>query len=106
MKNLNAKKLARARRKIEEIKKFYKHVVAYILINLFLAFVWKFSFKIVGNFTVSNQFDGEEFTHIPIWLIWGIFLVLHALKTFGFLNLQGKDWEERKIEEFMKEKNQ
>ncbi|KGL60770.1 MULTISPECIES: 2TM domain-containing protein [unclassified Polaribacter] len=103
MENLSEKKLLRAKLRVEEIKKFYKHVVTYILVNLFLAFVWNFSFKIVGDFKVSNQFDGDGFTHIPIWLVWGIFLAFHSLKTFGYLNLFGKDWGERKIKEFMKE---
>lgn len=104
MKSVNDKKLLKAKLKVEELKKFYEHVVAYVLVNLFLAFVWNFSFKLFGNFIVSNQFDGGNFTHIPIWLIWGVFLLLHAFKTFGFLNLFGSDWEERKIEEYMKEK--
>jgi hypothetical protein len=102
MENLIEKKIIRAKQRIEEIKKFYKHVAAYILVNLFLAFVWNFSFKVVGNFKLSNQFDGDGYTHIPIWLIWGFFLAIHALKTFGFANLFGKDWEEKKIDEFMK----
>jgi hypothetical protein len=72
---------------------------------LSLAFTWNFSFKIFGNFILSNQFNGDGFRHIPIWLFWGIFLALHALKTFGFLNFYGKEWEERKIQEFMKDKN-
>ena len=101
MKNLNNKKLIRAKQRVEEIKKFYKHAVAYILVNLFLAFIWNFSFKLVGDFTISNQFNSEGFTHIPIWFVWGIFLAFDALKTFGYLNLFGKDWEEKKIKEFM-----
>jgi hypothetical protein len=104
MENLTEKKMMRAKQKVEDIKKFYKHLVTYIVVNLFLTFVWSFSFKLFGDFIVSNQFDGEGFKHIPIWLIWGIFLIFDAFKTFDFLNIFGKDWEERKIEEFMKEK--
>tara|TARA_R110002049_G_scaffold609_3_gene3425 strand:+ start:4066 stop:4377 length:312 start_codon:yes stop_codon:yes gene_type:complete len=103
MKNSENKKLVRARIRVEEIKKFYKHVVTYILINLFLTFIWNFSFKLFGNFVVSNQYNEVGFKHIPIWLIWGVFLALHGIKTFGFPNLFGKNWEEKKIDEFMKE---
>ncbi len=103
MEGLTDKKLLKAKLRIEEIKKFYKHLVTYLLVNLFLTFVWKFSFKLIGNFIISNQIDEESFIHIPIWFIWGIFLALHALKTFGFLNISGRDWEERKMKEFMKE---
>ena len=101
--NLNEKKLIKAKQRVEDIKKFYEHVVAYMLVNSFLAFVWNFSFTLFGNFMVTNQFDGGNLTHIPIWLIWGIFLALHGFKTFGFLTLFGKDWEGRKIDEFMRE---
>ena len=103
MENTNENKLLKAKLRVEEIKKFYKHLTIYVLVNLFLTFVWKFSFKIFGNFIVSNQFDVDGFEHIPIWLLWGLFLVLHGLKTFGYLTFFGKDWEERKIKEFMKE---
>jgi|TARA_B110000116_G_C16525122_1_gene441775 TRAP-type C4-dicarboxylate transport system permease small subunit len=103
MENLSEKKLIRAKLRVAEIKKFYKHLVTYILVNLFLAFVWNFSFKIFRDFIVSNQFDGDGFSHIPIWLVWGIFLIIHALKTFDYLNFFGKDWEQRKRDEFMKE---
>lgn len=105
MENLDEKKMIRAKQKVEDIKKFYKHLVSYIIVNLFLTFVWSFSFKLFGDFIVSNQFDEDGFRHIPFWLIWGIFLVFDALKTFDILNFHGKDWEERKIEEFMKEEN-
>ena len=103
MENTNENKLLKAKLRVEEIKKFYKHLTIYVLVNLFLTFVWKFSFKIFGNFIVSNQFDVDGFAHIPIWLLWGLFLVLHGLKTFGYLTFFSKDWEERKIKEFMKE---
>ena len=63
----NSLKLRKAKFKVEELKNFYKHVVTYILVNLFLAFAWSFSFKIFGNFIVSNQFNGGDNTYIPIW---------------------------------------
>ena len=103
MGNLENRKLKKALQRVEEIKKFYKHVVAYTLINLLLAFVWNFSFKLVGDFVISNQFDGGDHKYLPIWFLWGIFLVLHGVKTFAFPNLFGKDWEARKVDEFMKE---
>lgn len=101
--SINDRKLKRAKAKVEELKNFYNHIFTYIIVNLFITFVWKFSFTIFDDFKVSNQFNDKGFTDIPIWFIWGIFLILDALKTFGFFNLFGKDWENRKIDEFMKE---
>jgi hypothetical protein len=105
MNNLAVRKLKRASQRVEEIKKFYKHVAAYILINLFLAFIWNFSFKLVGDFILSNQFDGGDHKYLPIWFIWGVFLTLHGVKTFAFPNLFNKDWEERKVKEYMNKKD-
>lgn len=103
MENLSDKKFAKAKQRVEKVKEFYKHLITYILVNLFLAFVWKFSFKIFGDFVISNQFDDDGFTHIPIWFVWGVFLALDALKTFGFVSDFTRNWEKRKIDEFMKD---
>ena len=37
---------------------------------------------------------------------WGIGILFHALKVFGYSPILGKDWEERKIREFMEEDEQ
>lgn len=103
MENLEDKKLQRAQKRVAKMKEFYKHVITYILVNLFLMFVWKFSFTIFGDFVISNHFSSDGNTHIPIWFIWGIFLAADALETFGITSFFGKDWEERKIKELMKE---
>jgi hypothetical protein len=34
---------------------------------------------------------------------WGIGLVFHAIKVFGLSPFFGKNWEERKIKEYMEE---
>ncbi|PQJ78436.1 2TM domain-containing protein [Polaribacter porphyrae] len=102
MEKFEDKKLEIAKLKVEKIKEFYKHLVTYVLVNLFITFVWKFSFKIFDDFVISNHFDNDGFSHIPIWFIWGIFLALDAFNTFSFNILGfGKNWEERKIKEFM-----
>lgn len=105
MENLHDKKLIKAKQRVAEIKQFYKHLIAYVLVNLFLTFVWNFSFKIYGNLIFSNQYDADGFKHIPFWLVGGIFLIFDALKTFGFISVFSKNWEEKKIREFMEEKN-
>jgi hypothetical protein len=48
----------------------------------------------------------EAFTDIDnygFFFWWGIFLIVHAVKVFGFPSLFNKDWEERKVKEFMNE---
>ena len=36
------------------------------------------------------------------WLFWGIGIFFHWLSVFGFKNLLGSSWEEKKIRELMK----
>lgn len=77
----------RAKDKVEQLRGFYGNLISYctvipilILINLNTSnFMW-FWFPMLG---------------------WGMGLTFHALETFGY----SKSWEERKINEFMNEKN-
>ncbi|WP_299665640.1 2TM domain-containing protein [uncultured Polaribacter sp.] len=98
----NHHKLKRAKRRIEEIKKFYKHLVAYTLFNIILTFFWSFSFKLYGDVIFSNKMNDDGFLHYPIWLVWGFLVLIHAIKTFGFPNLFSSKWEEKKIKDYMK----
>lgn len=101
MENINNKSFRKAKQRVEDIKEFYKHLIIYILVNLFLTFIWNFSFKIFSEFVISNQFTDDGFTHVPIWFIWGVFLAADAIKTFVFKGEYGRNWEEKKVKEFM-----
>lgn len=89
---------ARAKERVEKIKSFYKHAAFYLVINvLFIAY------RIYKDISHGDSFV-EAFTdtgNYRIFYWWGLILVFHAIGTFGFLNLFSKDWEERKIKEFM-----
>lgn len=91
-------KLEKARKKVREIKGFYKHLLAYLLINIFLLSMAWFNLK-----------PGQEFfkwsTFITA-LTWGIGLLVHAISVFGSFDFLGKGWEERKIKEMMEKERQ
>ena len=75
-----------AKKRVEEIKGFYFHLVTYFLVNAFL--------------TVINLLTSPEY----LWFIWplmgwSIGLIIHGFSVFG--GLWGKSWEERKIKEIM-----
>lgn len=78
-----------AKRRVEEIKGFYFHLLSYILVN--------------GVLIVINLLTSPEYLWF-IWplLGWGIGIIIHAFSVFS--GLWGKSWEERKIKEIM-EKN-
>lgn len=86
-------KYQRAKKQVEEIKGFYSHLLSYITVN---------SFLIVINLMYSPVY---LWFFYPL-LGWGIGLFFHAMKVFNFIPFLNKDWEERKINEYIEqEKN-
>lgn len=81
----------RAKQKLDKIVGFYWHLAVYVVVNVFLIIL-------IG----VNSGDG--FWHFGTFatpLFWGIGLVFHFLGVFGPDFLFGKNWEKRKIQEFM-----
>lgn len=94
----DSQKYIRAKKRIEDIKSFYKHLSFYLIINLF--FIIRRIYKDIqygdSVFEALTDLDNYRFF---FW--WGIVLIFHAVGTFGIPNLFSKDWEERKIKEYM-----
>ena len=91
-----------ARKRVEKISKFYKHLATYIIVNIFLTAIF-----IVGDINDGDTFK-EAFTdyhNYKIWLFWGIGIFFQALNTFGVRMFFKQDWEERKIKKYMEEQN-
>lgn len=79
-----------ARKRVKEIKEFYSHLLSYVVVNLFLMAL---------NLLTSP----EHLWFFWPMLGWGIGIAVHAMKTFNLMPFLGKDWEERKLKEFMEE---
>ncbi|SRR5690554_5567941 len=84
-------KYLRAKERVEELKKFHGNLFSYIVVNSVLALI---------NY-YTNGFAYMWF----LWSVfgWGIGLIFHALNTFDLNPFCGKQWEKRKMEEFMNE---
>ena len=88
-------RLERATKRVKQIKGFYKHVMIYIIVNSLLILL--------------NYFDldeGEKFLQFSTFstlFFWGIGLLFHAIKVFGKNIFLGTDWEEKKINQYMKQ---
>jgi hypothetical protein len=78
----------RAKRRMEEIRGFYTHLLVYAVVNAFLFLV---------NWLNS---PGDWWFYWPL-LGWGIGVVAHGLSVFAGGGFWGKDWEERKIKQLM-----
>jgi len=78
----------RARRRVREIRAFYIHLAVFVAVNLLLHLI---------NFVTA---PGVYWAFWPL-LGWGIGLLVHGLVTYRWMPFVGKEWEERKIREFM-----
>ncbi|ABN58402.1 MULTISPECIES: 2TM domain-containing protein [Methanoculleus] len=79
---------ARARRRVEEIRGFYEHLVLYTAVNLVL-------------FGINMLFSPDSLWFYWVTFFWGIGVVLHGFGVFVEGRIFGRDWEEKKIREFM-----
>lgn len=83
----------KAKKKVEEIKGFYASLTAYIVVNTVL---------IIINIATSPD---------KIWFIWpllgwGMGVLFHGMKVFNYSPFLGKNWEERKMQEFLNQEKQ
>lgn len=83
----------RARKHVEELKEFYYNLISYCFVIPFLVFV---------NYWTSWDFQWFWFPMFG----WGIGLVFHAYKVFVNDGVLGRSWEQRKIEQFMREEEE
>lgn len=96
-----ANKFERAKKRVEELKKFYKHVALYIFVNAF--FIAR---RIYKDIEYGDSY-WEAFTDLGnynLFFWWGVFLIFHGVKTLR-INFFSKDWEQRKIKEEMNKNN-
>ena len=82
------KRYEKARKRVEELKGFYIHLLVYILVNLGM---------FILNILTS---PGTLWFYWPLFG-WGIGILAHAISVFGIRGLFGKEWEERKIRQIM-----
>lgn len=85
----NDNKYFKAKKRVTEIKRFYTSLMMYVIFISFLA----------GLNYYTNELRYPWF----LWAAfgWGIGIFFQAVKAFEWNPFIGKDWEERKIKEFM-----
>ena len=83
----------RAKKRVRQIEGFYWHLFWYVLVNIFIL--------IMIYHGLDNKESFWEFGHFSTAFFWGIGLVAHWAGVFGKNLIFSKNWEERKIREFM-----
>lgn len=82
-------KYLKAKERVEELKKFYTGLIWYVII-------------ITGLALLNYYTNGWSYAWF-LWAAfgWGIGIAFHAIKAFRISPVFNKDWEERKIREYM-----
>lgn len=88
---ISSKRYEKAKERVELIKGFYGNLISYCIVIPFLAYI---------NYRTTSF----------VWVIfpmigWGIGLVGHGLKAYGYNPLFGRNWEARKIKQYMEDEN-
>jgi len=83
-------KYQKAKKQVEEIKGFYVHLMAYGVVMCVLVFI------------------NLKYTPEHLWFLystsgWGLGLFFHAVKAFNWFPFMSKNWEEKKLQQFMNE---
>lgn len=89
-----------AKNRVEKLRKYYVHLIVYLVGNLLISGV-KVSFALSEGASLYDAiFNLNTFA---VWIIWGIFVVIHTFNVLGLPLLLGYDWESKKLERFMEE---
>lgn len=84
--------------KVKKIKGFYSHLRIYLIVNVIII-VSNLNRDFIGNyFHVNGLFDWHTYSTA---IYWGIALLIHAFTVFGPDIFFNKDWEQKKIREYM-----
>lgn len=79
-----------AKNRMHQLKAFYKNLISYVVVMIFL---------VVINYFTSPNFWWVLFPA----LIWGIFVIIQGLSVYSKRGLFSKEWENKKIQEYMDE---
>lgn len=88
MENYNEKAYKEAKKKVEKLKGFYFNLMSYVVVCAFLV--------------ALNLYQNSNYLW-SLWVVfgWGLGVAIQAVKVFVGFSFFSKEWEERKIKEFM-----
>lgn len=88
--NSDFEKYQKAKKQVEEIKGFYVHLMVYIVVMCVLVFI-------------NLKYTPEHLWFVYSMLGWGLGLFFHAVKVFNWFPFMSKNWEEKKLQQYMDE---
>jgi hypothetical protein len=91
--NYNKPAYERARKKVKDIKSFYINLTCYCIVIPVLIFI---------NLYFTPHYYWFFFSMIG----WGSGLLIHGLSAFGYMPFMSREWEEKKLKQFMEQEQQ
>lgn len=88
--NSDFEKYQKAKKQVEEIKGFYVHLLVYVVVMCVLVFI-------------NLKYTPEHLWFVYSMLGWGLGLFFHAVKVFNWFPFMSKNWEEKKLQQYMDE---
>jgi hypothetical protein len=78
------------------------HLLIYLVANLFISGV-----KIAFALRAGDSFieAALSYNSLSVWVIWGLFLVIHTFRVLALPYILGNDWEYKKLEQFLNEEH-
>ncbi|WP_281540525.1 2TM domain-containing protein [Maribacter aestuarii] len=118
MESKQSEKFLKAQKRVNDMKKFYRHLRVYVVINILLLVVKLNLFNWFKDDYVwmqeKNFSDWASLNLLGTPIIWGIGLAIHGLYVFKFKSQTWqelkpeflKKWEKRQLEKFLREENE
>ena len=104
MEYLEKIKFRNARKRVEAIKNFHKHLLVYFILSIVLFMGRDYVLQFFQNKSIDKNFTKWIDWNILIVLgFWGIGLLFQASKAFQYKLKFIENWEKRQLEKFMKE---
>jgi len=91
--NFDQQAYKRAQARLRKLKGFYVHFAAYIIVNALILFSRYNNLDAHENFFSFHVFSTAFY--------WGIGLTAHAASVFAPNFIFGRNWEEKKMKQFM-----
>jgi len=106
MENYNQEKYIRAKNKVKQIKRFYIHLTVYIIINLIIFIRGNIEIFLENDVENKNLLDWIDWNIFYTPVLWGIGLFFHGLFVFQNRFKGLKNWEDRKMKEFLEKEEE
>ncbi len=95
-------KLRKARKRLEALKGFYKHLLVYIFVNIAIFIVRSNVLEFFQYQSPDKNFiEWVDWNILIVPIFWGIGLLFHAVKVFQYKFPFIKNWEERQLKKFI-----